>query len=58
MRDGRHYVFQIWDGNVEEVLKLPCYTEKLDRVLCLFAKVSVDGEGLFRVNMRHFEIMF
>lgn len=52
-----HYVFQTWDGYIEEVLKLLCHAEKLDGELCLFAKMSIDGEGLFGVNMRHLEVM-
>jgi hypothetical protein len=38
-------------------LKLFCYAEKFDCIFRLLAKMSIDNEGLFCINMRHLEVM-
>jgi hypothetical protein len=38
-------------------LKLFCYAEKFDCKFRLFAKMLIDSEGLFGIDMRHLEVM-
>lgn len=38
-------------------MKFLCHAEKLNREFCLFAKMSIDDEGLFGVDMGHLEVM-
>lgn len=51
-------MFQTRDGYIEDILKLLCHAEKFDCKFRLFAKMSIDSEGLFGIDMRHLEIMF
>jgi hypothetical protein len=53
----KNYVFQTRDGYIKQILKLFCHSKKLNRIFSLFAKMSIDYEGLFRVDMRHFEVV-
>lgn len=38
-------------------MKLFCHAEKFDCMFRLVAKMSIDNEGLFGIDMRHLEVM-
>lgn len=39
-------------------MKLFCHPEKFDCKFRLFAKMSIDRESLFGIDMRHLKVMF
>ena len=38
-------------------MKLFCYAEEFDCMFRLFAKMSIDSEGLLGIDMRHLKVM-
>ena len=48
---GKHYEVQVRDRHIEQILKFFCHAEKLHCVFRLFAKMSINNESLFGVDM-------
>lgn len=51
------YKFEIWNGDVQEILKLLSDTEVLNHPLGLLAECPINIERGFCINMGHLEVM-
>lgn len=51
-------MLQVWNRNIQQVLKLPSNRQIIDHAFGLTTEMTIEGQSTRGVHVRHLEVMF